>query len=363
VPSSDGGIVSSSAAISNTATAIVDDGDLDVDIDQRAEGRTAANTFIWSGTVDGDVTSSTSANANAAYAGNWYGDGRANVSQTATNDVTATSSVDVHDVQNVSTNSTAVANASEFETDDGKRSSNFVEQSTSGNVFAASAAYVGTAEGYVQNTAVAAGNSSDAYFANVDKGESGAVQTTSEYTTIVSSAEAFVTEAEEVITTSAAVGNQFNGSQVDSYVAFGSEGSEVFQGNGAEVTANADITVDSFTGFSSTSANGVGNAFHVSGLGGSTGTEVIQSNFGNVNSDVRVNTGDFSGGTGHVSASSIGNSFSSVVQDGRQSGGVVQTNFSNASASTSIRTGRAGTVAATSTAIGNTATFENRRGD
>ena len=360
VPSSTGNIITSSAAIGNTATAIVDRGAIDADIDQINRGDTFADTNIWAGRVDGDVISATSATGNAAYVGNWYGDSRANVNQTNTGTTTATSNVDVQDAWAVSTSATAVANASQVETDFGNRGDTFVEQNSNGSVFAGSVATLGYVEGTAQNTAIAAGNSADSFYDRAGYVNDTVVQRTADNTEIVSSAQTYVDDAQNVITTSAAVGNQFNGAQNYSDVSFGANGSESFQGNGANVIATADTTVDYYAGFSSTSASGVGNSFAVSGLGGSTHTDVIQSNSGNVISDVRVNTGDFGGGIGQVNATSIGNSFSSVVQDGNQRASAIQTNFGNTIASASIRTGRAGDVIATSTAIGNSATIETR---
>lgn len=360
VPSSDGNIISNSAAVANTATAIVERGPINVDVDQVNHGDTFANTDIWAGRVDGDVFSTTSATGNASYVGNWYGDSRANVSQTNTGTTTATSNVDVENVWAISTNATAIANASQVETDFGRRGDTFVEQNSEGSVFAGSVATLGYVDGTAQNTAIAAGNSADSFYDRAGFVNDTVVQQTAEYTEIVSSAQTFVGDAENVITTSAAAGNQFNGAQNFSKANFGAEGSESFQGNGANVIATADTVVDYFVGFSSTSASGVGNSFAVSGVGGRTNTDVIQFNSGNVVSDVIVNTGDFGGGIGQVNSSSVGNSFSSVVLDGTQRSSIIQTNVGNTIANSSIRTGRAGSVIANSTAIGNAATVETR---
>lgn len=363
VPTATGHIATSSAAVANTATGIVDSGAINVDVIQVNRGDTFADTFIWSGKVEGDVISSTSANGNASYAGNWYGDSRANVNQENSGTTTATSYVDTENAWAVSAQATAVANTSQVETDFGRRGDTFVEQNSEGSVFAGSVADLGYVDGTAQNTAIAAGNSADAFYDRAGRVDDTVVQRTADHTEIVGSAQTFVNDAENVITTSAAVGNQFNGAQTFSKANFGAEGSESFQGNGANVIATADTVVDYFVGYSSTSASGVGNSFAVSGVGGRTNTDVIQSNSGNVISDVTVNTGDFGGGIGQASASSIGNAFSSVVQDGRQSSSAIQTNYGNTIANSTIRTGNAGSVVATSTAIGNAATFENRRGN
>jgi len=364
VPSTDGDIVTSSAAVGNAATAIVDDGNLSVQTNQTLQGAVGANTNIWAGSVERDVIASTSATGNSNYTGNWYGNADVDTDQQVSENVTATSHVDVAEALAVSAHSTAVANSTFSEVDYADRAEVFNIQNTTASVFSGSTVVATSADEFVQNTAIAAGNSADTAFDSVGEAFSGAVQTTAEFTTIVSSADTFVGSAEDVITTSAAVGNQFTGSQVDSYAQFGAKGSESFQGNGAGVFANADTTVDSFSGIASSSANGVGNSFAVSGLGGQTSSNVIQTNFGQVGTNVTLNTGDFSGGTGIANATSTGNSFSSIAQDGGSRNRVEQTNFSNIGASASVRTGRiGGNVVATSTAIGNTATIENRRGN
>lgn len=354
-------IVASASAVSNASTVHIDSGSVDARVKQVSDGGAESNVHIWAGDVShGQVISSSVATGNSSYVGNWYGDASVHVQQDQIQNVTAQNSVDVEKAWAISTQTTAAANVSEVESDFG----DFVEanqkQFADSSVFAASKVDAGYVDGFVQNAAIAAGNSSAAFVGDTPDAWVTGSQVTKGENTITSSAETYVDAAGDVITASAAAGNQLNVSAEDSYTFVGTPGQDYFQGNEADIFAGAHTTVSYVEGVASSSATGVGNSAHISAWGGSTSAATVQNNYGDVGSDVSLNTGDFSGGIGLANASSIGNSFAAVAQDGDLSGRAIQTNSGRITATANVRTGTIGSVAATATAIGNSATFEQR---
>ena len=361
VERSDTDVITNSLAIANAATAINERGDLAVSIDQQQRGAVEADTNVWAGFVDRDVVATTNATGNSAYAGNWHGDTYVDIWQASRENVTATSRVDAEDVLAASVHTNAVANTAEIEVDFAEFVEGSINQRTHGSVFAGSDVDVRFAEEFVQNTAVAAGNSGQAHVGDTDGAFIGVNQTTASGETIVASAQTRVGDVVDVANTSAAAGNQFTGSNFNSFVEFGVPSEVATQNNGSEVFASSDVEAGIFFGSAASTASGVGNSFSASSIFGGTNTDVAQNNYGDVGSDATLYSGGFSGGTGFVTATSIGNSFSNVGQETNLTGSVRQFNQGNVSANTSFRTaGSVGGVVASSTAIGNSATVETR---
>lgn len=361
VPTSTGDVITNSLAVANSVTAINQRGALAVSIDQQQVGAVEANTNVWAGFVERDVVSTTNATGNSAYAGNWFGNTDVDIWQASRENVTATSRVDVEDALAVSAQTNAVANTAEIEVDFANFVEGSINQNTQGSVFAGSDVDVRFAEEFVQNTAIAAGNSGQAHVGDTAGAFIGIDQTTASGETIVASAQTRVGDVVDVANTSAAAGNQFTGSNFNSFVEFGVPSEVALQTNRSEVFASSDVVAGTFFGSASSTASGVGNAFSASSIFGGTNTDVDQLNTGNVGSDATLNASSFSGGAGFVTATSFGNSFSSVGQETNLTGSVRQVNRGNVNASTSFRTpGSVGSVSASSSAIGNSATIETR---
>ena len=361
VPTSTGNVISNSLAVGNTTTAINERGSLAASIDQQQRGAVEANTDVWAGSVHGDVVATTNATGNSSYAGNWHGNTDVDIWQASRENVTATSRVDVEDALAVSAHTSAVANTAEIEVDFADVAEGSINQRTQGSVFAGSDVEVGFAEEFVQNTAIAAGNSGQAHVGDTADASISVNQSTNSYETIVASAQTRVDDVVDIANTSAAAGNQFTGSNFNSSVEFGVPSEVAQQTNRSEVFASSDVVAGQFFGSAASTASGVGNAFSASSIYGGTNTDVNQLNTGNVGSDATLNASSFSGGAGFVTATSFGNSFSSVGQETGLTGGVRQVNRGNVTASTSFRTpGSVGSVSASSSAIGNSATVETR---
>lgn len=361
VPKSDGDTIGTVLGVGNSATVTEDHGSLSVLSQQTNKGRVETASAVSVDWTAGDVISSTNSTGNASFVAAHGGSvTEGDIIQDNRGDIHAVSTTDVGDTWAVSSSTSAVANASQIESGYGP-SQTFREQSSNGNVYADGIVTTEYATGFVQNTTIAAQNSADAHIDFSDKAFLGGIQTTEAGTKTVSTAQTDVTFAEDVITTSAASGNQFNATAIDSKASVGTKGSEVFQGNGSTVFASSQTNVGSFTGAASSTATGVGNGLQFDSIGGYNETNTIQNNFGDVGTVARLNTGDFqSGGIGIVSATSIGNSVASVNEGGFVGGSAIQTNSANIFSRAQVTTGRAGTVAGTSTAIGNSATFNNR---
>lgn len=139
------------------------------------------------------------------------------------------------------------------------------------------------------------------------------------------------------------------------------------QNSNATVSADSYVTLGSdFTGFASAGAYGVGNQTTVANVGSDTVMDVAQSNGGDVYANAALDAG--SGGMALASSAAYGNSITGALCTDCDATGQVpglyassnQVNDGNVYSSSTIRTTGANTVGATSTAIGNAATYSAR---
>lgn len=139
------------------------------------------------------------------------------------------------------------------------------------------------------------------------------------------------------------------------------------QNSNATVFADSYVTLGSdFTGFASAGAYGVGNQTTVANIGSDTVMDVAQSNGGDVYANAALDSG--SGGMALASSAAYGNSITGALCTDCDATGQVpglyassnQVNDGSVYSSSTIRTTGANTVGATSTAIGNAATYSAR---
>src|SRR5690606_23807351 len=139
------------------------------------------------------------------------------------------------------------------------------------------------------------------------------------------------------------------------------------QNSDATVAADSYVTLGSdFTGFASAGAYGVGNQTTVANVGSDTVMDVAQSNGGDVYANAALDAGG--GGMALASSAAYGNSITGALCTDCDATGQVpglyassnQTNDGDVYSSSTIRTTGANTVGATSTAIGNAATYSAR---
>ncbi|MGE0532566.1 MAG: holdfast anchor protein HfaD [Hyphomonadaceae bacterium] len=139
------------------------------------------------------------------------------------------------------------------------------------------------------------------------------------------------------------------------------------QNSNVTVSADSYVTLGSdFTGFASAGAYGVGNHTTVANIGSDTVMDVAQSNGGDVYANAALDAGG--GGMALASSAAYGNSITGALCTDCDATGQVpglyassnQVNDGNVYSSSTIRTTGANTVGATSTAIGNAATYSAR---
>jgi hypothetical protein len=139
------------------------------------------------------------------------------------------------------------------------------------------------------------------------------------------------------------------------------------QNSTAQVSADSYVTLGSdFSGFGSAGAYGVGNQALVSNVGSDTVMDVTQSNGGDVSANAALAGED--GGMALASSAAYGNNISGALCTNCDASGAVpglyasssQTNDGNVYSSATIRTTGANMVGATSTAVGNAATYSVR---
>jgi hypothetical protein len=139
------------------------------------------------------------------------------------------------------------------------------------------------------------------------------------------------------------------------------------QNSTAQVSADSYVTLGSdFAGFGSAGAYGVGNQALVSNVGSDTVMDVAQSNSGDISANAALAGED--GGMALASSAAYGNNINGAVCTNCDASGAVpglyasssQTNDGNVYSQATIRTTGANMVGATSTAIGNAATYSAR---
>ena len=345
------------ASVGNSLTGLAD-GPVSADVNQQSTGAVETSSYVWTGEVGHEVTSTSSAIANTSVISG-KGDTHANIVQTANGPVQAINGLDAVETWATTNNTTAAANVSEVTAKNGTISS-FQDQEANSDVFAYANSVTGNVDGFVTNVSTAAGNSATNRNMHSDNAYNGAVQTTAPGTNITAIADVDADITEDVTNATSAAGNQITAENLDANVNIGSDGNETFQFNGAKIEADAFTQVANFSGIASTSANGVGNAVSSNSFGGNTHLGNIQNNAGHVTSTVTLNTNGFSGGTGLASSSAIGNSISASATDGGLGARTEQFNSGNVAARTNVMATHVGSAAATATAIGNAATFSTR---
>lgn len=305
-----GNVAITSAAVSNGGTAVITNGASEIDAEQLGHNTATANTTLRSGYAYNAATSA-SASSNTAAVSAENADVRVLMNQESTGSVSASSEMDAGVVEDQAV-SGAIASANNLSIggDTATVLSATRQNATGANVTARSDLYVG----YATDTS---GNAT----ANAN---------------------------------SVTIDNQWG------YV-----NAAIEQNATSEVAADSYVTLGGdFTGFASAGAYGVGNQASVSNVGSDTALDVTQANSGGVSANAAL-AGD-GGGMALASSAAYGNSISGSLcaycdtNVPSMSATSNQTNNGNVYSSSTIRTTGATTVGATSTAIGNAATYQTR---
>lgn len=309
-----GAVAITSAAVSNGATATTEDGDIDVSASQRAHGDANAATSFTGGYA-GDAGTSASASNNVAAVSAVNGGARLILDQESTGSISANVDAD-HDYA------------------DG--------QAVSGSVASANNLTIGGDTATILN----------------DTRQSATGESVAARTDLYVGAGADVSGNATANANATTIDNQWG------YV-----NARVAQESTASVNADSYVTLGSdFAGFASAGAYGVGNQTMVSNVGSDTVLDVMQSNAGDVAANAAM-SGDGDGdGMALASSAAYGNNITGALCSECDEGGVPsltasssQTNDGDVYASASVSSARARTVAATSSAIGNAATYSATR--
>lgn len=307
-----GNVAITSAAVSNGGTATIADGSSDVDVEQLGHGDANATVTLRNGYSLNAATSASASNNTAAVSAQ-NAELRLLMNQESVGSVNASTEMDVDIVEDQAV-SGAIASANNLSV--GGETATVLndtrQNATGGSVTARSDLYVGYATD-------ASGNAT----ANAN---------------------------------SVTIDNQWG------YV-----NAAIEQNSNATVSADSYVTLGSdFTGFASAGAYGVGNQTTVANVGSDTVMDVAQSNGGDVYANAALDAG--SGGMALASSAAYGNSITGALCTDCDATGQVpglyassnQVNDGNVYSSSTIRTTGANTVGATSTAIGNAATYSAR---
>lgn len=307
-----GNVAITSAAVSNGGTATIADGSSDVDAEQLGHGDANATVTLRNGYSLNAATSASASNNTAAVSAQ-NAELRLLMNQESVGSVNASTEMDVDIVEDQAV-SGAIASANNLSV--GGETATVLndtrQNATGGSVTARSDLYVGYATD-------ASGNAT----ANAN---------------------------------SVTIDNQWG------YV-----NAAIEQNSNATVSADSYVTLGSdFTGFASAGAYGVGNQTTVANVGSDTVMDVAQSNGGDVYANAALDAG--SGGMALASSAAYGNSITGALCTDCDATGQVpglyassnQVNDGNVYSSSTIRSTGANTVGATSTAIGNAATYSAR---
>lgn len=307
-----GNVAITSAAVSNGGTAVIEDGSVEIDAEQLGHGDANATTTLRSGYANNAATSASASNNTAAVsAGN--AELRLLMNQESVGSVNASSEVDADIVE---------------------------DQAVSGAIASANNLSVGGETATVLN-------------ATRQNASGGSVTARSDLYA------GYATDASGNATANA------NSVTIDNQ--WGYVNAAIEQNATATVSADSYVTLGGdFSGFGSAGAYGVGNQALVSNVGSDTVMDVAQANGGDVYANAALDAGG--GGMALASSAAYGNSVTGSLCTQCDASGAVpglyassnQVNDGNVYSTSTIRTSGAGTVGATSTAVGNAATYSAR---
>ena len=350
-------------ATGNTSTAATETGDVDYNATQSQQGDVSATTTLLGGPVYGGTASTyTTSYGNAASSSTTNGTDFHYVTQESYGDVSASSDIYLDGADDVTATTTAAANVSSYETEYGTNRG-FQEQRAYGDVTATTVADMCCNNDTVTIASVASGNTVSSYGWTTTS-YNGAVQVTDTDSTISSDTDIRMQTGTSVNGSATASGNSITVENEWGYATLGRDGSEVFQGNGAEIEAVSTVSIDDWSGTSGSTAYGVGNSALISNIGSDTAMYANQENYGDVSSYASFDGASYDGSFGYVSSTAIGNAATATMcyscsNDGVLSGRTNQTNSANVSAYGVARSNGGGFVQGAATAVGNSATYQS----
>lgn len=356
------GATAISTATGNAADGSVITGDVDVDVTQDQQFAVTATSSINGGTVFGDPASTvTTAYGNSATSSTSGTDSTTfhTATQTSSAAVSASSDITLTGADTVTAATTAAANISTYSTDPGTNRG-FSTQTATADVTATTDADLCCNNTSVELNTTATGNSVSSYGATTTS-FNGAVQTTGAAATISGATNAVIGNGTNVSAATRVAGNSATVHNEFGFATLGRDGSDLFQGNGADVTGTTTVTLTDFSGDTSATAYGVGNSALIANVGSDTQMFSNQENFGLVSTNAYLEGGSLDGSNAFVNATSIGNAATATLcytcGSGIVSGRTNQTNSAATSAVATARITSGGSAYGAATAVGNSSTF------
>ena len=349
-------------SVGNSGLGTIDHADLSYTATQRMSGGSHALANITVDDSAGETfDANTSATGNTGTAGNCCGNLTGAVIQTidAGKTVTAetyTAVAGPDSTGETSIGSTAIGNTQGWETNGGSVNAT-TSQTHNGDTYAA----VGANGAGVDNqatystTAVANNVTVDATSAPVQMSVS---QTASGGTRTRAGVDVSQSSGSDVTVAATATNNNIN------VTSDGYDASVVStQTSGTLVTADANLTLGTWTGEAVVSGYGVANSAIVSNSGSSTEIDGSQTNTTGVLVTTSL-TGGSASGDGTAISTAVGNAYSGYACpdcNGSLTAGLTQANNYGVTASTVVTTNTTGAVVGVASAVGNTATFQVHR--
>lgn len=352
----------SALASGNVASGDGGSGDLDFDVNQLQQALVEANVSLTGGPIlGGDVTTVSTAYGNSATSTTTNGTTFHTLTQVSDNDVAALTNILLNGADTVNATTTAAANVSTYSAANGTVRG-FQRQTGNADVFAYSfadlccnnnSALVSTSA--TGNTITSTGTTNTSY--------NGAVQIMALGTDVYAETELLVQSATSTVGSATAAGNSATVYNEWGFATLGRDGSELYQGNGADVVAVSTVNLDNWSGTSGATAYGVGNSGLISNVGSDTGLFANQENLGDVYAGAAFNGSTSDGSSGYVSSTAFGNALTATLcytctSDGILYGSVTQTNSGSITAYGTTTTSGNGFIQGSAIAIGNTATFQ-----
>lgn len=342
-------------ASGNASTAVNEDDDAEFTNNQHMDGAANANADATVWHADGNVAITSAAVGNGTTATTENGDLDLWSGQASHNDANATTTFTGADSYNAGTSASASGNVAAVSAEHGQARAIALQEST-GSVSAVSEADHGVVADQAVSAAVASANNLSV------GGETATVlvdTTQAAYGESVSArSDLYVGYATDVSGNATA---NANAATIDNQ--WGYVNARIDQSATATVTADSYVTLGGdFLGFASAGAYGVGNQAIVSNVGSDTVMDVRQSNAGDIYANAAL-VGE-GGDAALASAAAYGNSVSASLCaycDDNVPGLTAsseQVNTGDVNARSTVVSPRARAVAATSTAIGNAATYQ-----
>lgn len=346
----------------NTSSALVENGDVDYDATQLQQGEVQAYSALVGGPVHGgSSTTVTKAYGNAATSSTANGTAFHTVTQTSDENVGAYSDIFLDGSDDVTATTTAAANVSTYSTTNGTNRG-FTTQTGNADVTSVTNAdlccnndYVALASTASGNTITSSGSTTTSY--------NGAVQTMDFGTNVFAETNTIVASGTAVNGSATASGNSVTVDNEWGYATLGRDPSEVYQGNGADVSARSTVELGTWTETSGSTAYGVGNSALISNVGSDTYLYANQENYGDVTGYATFDGATADGSHGYVSATAIGNAATATMcytcgTEGILGGRTNQLNDANVTAY-GVATSNGGYIQGAATAVGNSATYQS----